>query len=72
MPEVKSSDYHSIMVDESPNVSNKEQVVFCVRQVDEDLTSHEDFIVLYEMRKTDGTNMDKDIVLHLGLDGEKL
>ena len=72
---IKSSDYHSKMAEESLDVSNKEQVVFCVRWVDEDLISHEDFIVLYEMEKTDDTSMVvviKDIILQLGLEGEKL
>ena len=37
---IKSSDYHSAMVDGSSDVSNKEQAVFCVRWVDKDLISH--------------------------------
>ena len=49
----KSSDYHSIMADESSDVSNKEQAVLCVCWVDEDLISHEDFIGLCKMGKTD-------------------
>ena len=72
---IKSSRYHSIMVDESSDVSNKEQAVSCNRWVDEDLISHEGFIGLYEMEKSDATNMIaviKDIILRLGLDGEKL
>ena len=57
------------MVDESSDVSNREQVVFCVPWVDEDLLSLEDFIGLYEMEKTDATTMVsviKDIILKLG------
>ena len=50
---IKSWDYHSITVNESSDIFNKEQVVFCVCWVDEDLISHEDFIGLYEMEKTD-------------------
>ena len=48
---IKSSGYHSIMVDESSGVSNKEQAVFCVRWIDENLISHEDFIGLCETEK---------------------
>ena len=48
---IKSSGYHSIMVDESSGVYNKEQAVFCVRWVDENLISHEDFIGLCETEK---------------------
>ena len=72
---IKSSDYHNIMVDESSDVFNKEQVVFCVRCVDEDLIFHDDFINFYEMKKTDATSMvavNKDIILRLGLDVDKL
>ena len=48
---IKSLDYHSKMVDECPDVSNKDQAIFCVRGVDEDLISHEDLIGFYEMEK---------------------
>ena len=54
---IKNSDFFSILVDESSDVSNREQVVFFVRLVDEDLHFHEDFIGLYEMEKTDATTM---------------
>ena len=63
------------MVDESSDVYSKEQALFCVRWVNEDLISHEVFIGLYEMEKIDATIMVaviKDIILRLGLDGEKL
>ena len=72
---IKKSDFFSIMVEESFDVSNQEQVIFCVRWVDEDLHSHEDFIGLYEMEKTDATtmvNVIKDIFLKVGLDKAKL
>ena len=62
----KLSDYHSIMVDESSDAYIKEQSVFCVHWVDENLISHEDFIGLYEMEKTDTTSMVaviKDVIL---------
>ena len=72
---IKKPDFFSIMVDESSDVSNREQVVFCVPWVDEDLLSLEDFIGLYEMEKTDATTMVsviKDIILKLGWDKAKL
>ena len=72
---IKKSDFFSIMVDESSDVSNREQVVFCVCWVDEDLHCTEDFIGLYEMEKTDATtmvNVIKYIFLRLGLDKTKL
>ena len=71
----KKLDFFTIMVNESSDVSNREQVVFCVRWVDEDLHSHEDFIDLYEMEKTYAptmvVNVIKDI-LRLGLGKAKL
>ena len=41
------------MVDEISDVSNKDQAVFCVRWVDENLFSYEDFLGLHEMEKAD-------------------
>ena len=32
---IKSPDYHSIVVDPSSDVSNKEQAMFCLRLVDD-------------------------------------
>ena len=57
------------MVDESSDISNKEQAVFCVCWVDEDLIFHKDFIGLYEMEKTDAASMAaviKDNIFWLG------
>ena len=54
---IKKSDFFSIAVDESSDISNQEQIVFCFRWVDEDLHSHEVFIDQYEIEKTDGTTM---------------
>ena len=46
---IKNADFHSIMVDETSDVSNKEQTVFCVRWVDENLFSYEDLLGLDKM-----------------------
>ena len=43
---IKRSDYQSIMVNKFSDVFNKEQDVFCVRWVDEDLMFDEDSIGL--------------------------
>ena len=45
---IRSSKFCTIMVDETTNVSNKEQVVICLRWVDAQLTTHEDFIGVVE------------------------
>ena len=73
--EIKSSDFHSIMLDETSDVWNKEQAVFCVRWVDKNLWSHEDFLGLHELVETDATtlaNVIKDILVRLGFDSGKL
>jgi len=38
---------YSIMADETADVSNKEQIVICIRWVDNNLVAHEDFIGLH-------------------------
>ena len=43
------------MIDETTDVSNKEQVVVCIRWVDEDLQAHEEFIGLYQVESTAAT-----------------
>ena len=42
-----SAEFYSIMVDETTDVSNKEQAVLCFRWVSDDLIAHEDFVGLY-------------------------
>ena len=72
---IKAADFFSIVLDESGDVSNKEQAVFCVRWIDENLTSYEDFAGLYEMEKTDADSIVriiKDSLLGFGFDKEKL
>ena len=65
---IKAADFFSIMLDESGDVSNKEQALFCV-------TPYEDFLGLYEMEKTDADSIVriiKDSLLRFGFDKEKL
>ena len=60
----------SIMVDETSDISNTEQLVFCLRYVDEDLTTHEEFIGLYDMDCTTAENITRviqDVPLRLSL-----
>ena len=73
--QLKQLIFFSIMLDESGDVSNKEQAVFCVRWIDENLTPYEDFLGLYEMEKTDADSIVriiKDSLLRFGFDKEKL
>ena len=48
---IKKADFHSIMVDESLDVSHKEQASFCACWVDENLFSYENFLGLLEMER---------------------
>ena len=38
------------MVDETTDIANREQLVVCLRWVDDSFESHEDFIALHEIR----------------------
>ena len=42
----------TINMDESTNVSNKEQLVICFQWVDSSLEAHEDFVELYHLETT--------------------
>ena len=72
---IKAAEFFSIMLNESGDVSNKEQAVFCVRWIDENLTPYEDFLGLYEMEKTDADSIVRiirDSLLRFEFDKEKL
>ena len=49
---VQNSTIYTIMADESADLSNKEQLVFCIRWVDDKLIVHEDFIGMHPMQGT--------------------
>ena len=49
---IKSVPFLTIMIDETTDVSNKEQVVVCFRWVDAKLYSHEEFVGLYQVDST--------------------
>ena len=44
--------YYTIMADETTDISNTEQLVLCLRFVDDQLVSHEEFIGLHSMDDT--------------------
>ena len=46
--QIQSSTFFSLMVDETTDVSNREQVVLVFRRVADNLTVHEDFFGLYQ------------------------
>lgn len=45
------------MADETTDASNKEQLVVCLRHVDDDLEVHEDFVGLYEVENTEANTL---------------
>ena len=50
--QLKNAEFISIMLDETPDQSNKEQCVFVIRHCDDELHVHEEFIGLYEICDT--------------------
>ena len=46
---LKQTSFFTIMVDKSTDFANKEQVVICLRWVDDNLDAHEEFISIYEV-----------------------
>lgn len=44
--------YYTLIADEVTDSSNREQVVVCLRRVDEDFEGHEEFIGLYKVEET--------------------
>ena len=49
---IHNSTFFSIMVDETTDKTNREQVVIFLRWVDDNLFPHEDFIGMYKVDKT--------------------
>ena len=47
---LKHTPFITLMVDETTDVSNQEQAVFCLRWVDQQFEVHEEFIGLYALR----------------------
>ena len=48
---ILSSEFYTVMADESADLSNEEQVVICIRWIDEELFAHEDFVSLKPVAK---------------------
>ena len=72
---IHSSPFLSIMVDETTDVSNKEQVVVCIRWVDNALQVNEDFIGLHQVESTSATalvTVVRDVLIRLNVSVNKL
>ena len=54
---IQTAPFMSIMVDETTDVSNKEQVVICFRWVDKKLEAHEEYVGLYQVESTKASEL---------------
>lgn len=75
MEKIKTSAFYSIMVDETADESNVEQVTICIRWIDENLEPQEDFIGLHSVDNTTASmifRVVKDVMLRAGLPIHKL
>lgn len=70
------SAFLTIMVDETTDSANREQVVICMRWVDTDkLEAHEEFLGLYQVDSTDAStilSVIHDVLLRLNISISKL
>ena len=67
---IQSSVIYTIMAGETAEISNKEQLVFCIRWDDNNLTPHEEFIGMYHLVNTSADHivlLIKDILLRINL-----
>ena len=46
---IRTANYYTLMADEVTDASNREQVVICIRWVDEEFQAHEEFIGLHKV-----------------------
>ena len=70
---IQDRKFFSIIADEGTDVSNKEQLSFCLRTVDDDLNSFEDFIGFHQLENIKSdiiVRAIKDILLRINLNLE--
>lgn len=54
---ISLSPFLSLMIDETTDISNKEQLVICIRWVDKSLQPHEEFVGLYHIESTQSSTL---------------
>ena len=67
---IREHRYFSIIANEGTDVSNKEQLSFCLRSVDENLNAFEDFTGFYQLENTKShtiVHVIKDILIRMNL-----
>ena len=68
--EIRHSHFFALLADETTDVSNHQQLVVCIRWIDDGLQAHEDFIGLYKIDNTKASTPAesiKDVVVGLNL-----
>ena len=61
---LQTSCFYNVMVDETTDVANTEQVVICLRWVSQCFEVHEDFIGLYEVDSTEAKKIFASMHVH--------
>ena len=67
---VRNNKHFTVMIDETSDISNKEQCVIVIRWVDDSLDVHEDFLGLYSIDNTESQTLVKgikDVLLRMNL-----
>ena len=75
LSKITESPFLALMVDETTDILNKEQLVSVIRRTDADFDVHEDFFNMHEMKSTDAesiTSTIKTVLLRLGIPIAKL
>ena len=49
---IQQAKFYSVMGDETADISNKEQLILCIRWVNDNLQAHEDFIGIHKKPNT--------------------
>ena len=57
LSDIKTAHWFSLLADEATDTSNKEQLVICIRWVDEEFKIHEDPVELIDLPKTDSATI---------------
>lgn len=68
--EVTSRKWFSFMADETKDISNREQLLLCIRSVSDSYVVHEDLVGLFQLENTTAISLHactKDSLLRLGL-----
>ena len=65
--EINNVEFFAVMVDETSDISNTEQLVLCLRWVDDELNAHEEFIGLHSLEVTNTDTIVKVILLRMNI-----